>query len=168
MLKKISRKTGITTVELRVIIFVLSIFGTAAALKLAVSNSSLPGYQAQFDYSKEDSLFNLADFNTLPEAAKEKTTDKYVDSKQEVLDFNKPNFNQHKAKETPAEGSINLNKANADDLEAIPGIGTVVAGKIIEKRNSLGRYKKLEELLEVKGIGEIKFNKIKKYLYIEQ
>jgi competence protein ComEA len=52
-------------------------------------------------------------------------------------------------------------------LERLPGIGEITARKIIALRNERGAFGKLEELLDVKGIGKVKFNKIKKFLYIE-
>jgi competence protein ComEA len=49
----------------------------------------------------------------------------------------------------------------------LPGIGEKTAEKIIELRTERGKFKKLDELMDVKGIGEVKFNKIKKFLYIK-
>jgi competence protein ComEA len=65
------------------------------------------------------------------------------------------------------EGSINLNTAGLNDLVKLPGIGEKTAEKIIQLRNERGGFKRLQELMDVKGIGEVKFNKIKKFLYIE-
>ena len=49
----------------------------------------------------------------------------------------------------------------------LPGIGEKTAEKIIELRKERGKFNTLEELMNVKGIGEVKFNKIKKFLYIK-
>ena len=49
----------------------------------------------------------------------------------------------------------------------LPGIGTKTAQKIIDLRKTKGRFNKLEELYEVKGIGKTRFNKIEKFLYID-
>ncbi|KAB2842986.1 MAG: helix-hairpin-helix domain-containing protein [Melioribacteraceae bacterium] len=70
-------------------------------------------------------------------------------------------------KELPAPLSININKAGIEILTTLPGIGLKTAEKIIALRDSKGGFKKLDELMEVKGIGAQKFNAIKKYLFIE-
>lgn len=64
------------------------------------------------------------------------------------------------------EKSINLNTAGLNDLTKLPGVGEKTAEKILELRNQRGKFKRLEELMDVKGIGEVKFSKIKKYVYL--
>jgi competence protein ComEA len=51
-------------------------------------------------------------------------------------------------------GKINVNTANENELDRLPGIGPVLASRIVEYRKSNGRFSKCEELLKVKGIGE--------------
>lgn len=58
-------------------------------------------------------------------------------------------------------GKVNINKASKEQLMTIKGVGSSTADKIIEYRNKEGGFKKLEQLLEVSGIGESKFNKMK-------
>lgn len=58
-------------------------------------------------------------------------------------------------------GKININNASKDQLMTLKGVGNSTADKIIEYRNKEGGFKKIEQLLEVSGIGESKFNKIK-------
>lgn len=59
---------------------------------------------------------------------------------------------------------ININKSTKEQLEKIPGIGAVLAERIIEYRNENGNFKNIEELKQVNGIGENKFNNIKEYI----
>ena len=59
------------------------------------------------------------------------------------------------------KASLNLNAATLDQLETLPGIGRKVAERIIEYRTKSGGFKKIEELMNVKGIGEKSFLKIK-------
>lgn len=59
---------------------------------------------------------------------------------------------------------ISLSKADYDILLTIPGVGPVLAAKIIAFRDRKGEIKELGELLQVYGIGEKKLAKIKEYL----
>lgn len=56
---------------------------------------------------------------------------------------------------------INLNSATLDQLEQLNGIGPITAQKILDYREAHGGYKSVEELLEVPGIGPVKFEQIK-------
>ena len=60
-----------------------------------------------------------------------------------------------------ASGAINLNTASATDLEALPGIGAKTAARIVEYRQKNGPFKKIEELMNVRGVGEKNFLKLK-------
>ena len=57
--------------------------------------------------------------------------------------------------------TLNLDAATLDQLETLPGIGRKVAERIVEYRTKSGGFKKIEELMNVKGIGEKSFLKIK-------
>jgi len=56
---------------------------------------------------------------------------------------------------------LNLNAATLEQLETLPGIGRKVAERILEYRTKSGGFKKVEDLMNVKGIGEKSFLKIK-------
>ena len=49
--------------------------------------------------------------------------------------------------------ALDVNTATAADLESLPGIGPVLAGRIVEHRRTHGRFERLEDLLEVEGVG---------------
>lgn len=61
---------------------------------------------------------------------------------------------------------INLNTATIDQLDTIDGIGPATATKIIERREELGGFKSIDDLLSVKGIGEKKLSAIKECAYV--
>ena len=114
-----------------------------------------------FDYSALDSIFYSAN---IPKA--ELLENKSFDSNLESSDFNKSNFNVNKKKHTLAEKSVNLNKASLEQLTMLPGIGIKTAERILAYRKASGGFSRIDELLEVKGIGDSKFDKIKKYIFI--
>jgi competence protein ComEA len=60
-----------------------------------------------------------------------------------------------------ASSPINLNTATAADLQKLPGIGASIAARILEYRQKSGGFKKVEELMNVRGIGEKNFLKLK-------
>lgn len=61
---------------------------------------------------------------------------------------------------------INLNTATAEQLQSLPGIGPAAAKNILEYRAKAGKFKRIEEIINVKGIGEKKFLKIKDRLTV--
>jgi comEA protein len=60
-----------------------------------------------------------------------------------------------------ASAPVNLNTATQAQLESLPGIGPSAAQRILEYRQKNGSFKKIEELMNVKGIGEKSFLKLK-------
>ncbi len=63
----------------------------------------------------------------------------------------------------PASASalINLNSATVPQLETLPGIGKATAERIVEYRQKNGGFKKVEDLMNVRGVGEKSFLKLK-------
>ena len=167
MFKKISQKIGFTETEIKVILFLVAALILGFGYKNFIIKEKPEPYKT-FDYSQEDSLFSLTDSTENIPEKNHTLSNKNVDYKQEVLDFNKTNFERSEKKVLPAENSIDINKADLKKLKSLPGIGEKTAQKILDLRNKNGSFKKLEDLLEVKGIGQAKFKNIKKYLFIEK
>jgi competence protein ComEA len=70
-----------------------------------------------------------------------------------------------KAAPTPA-APININTATQAQLEALPGVGPKAAQRILEYRKQNGNFKKVEDLMNVKGFGEKTFLKLKPVLTV--
>ena len=71
------------------------------------------------------------------------------------------------AKPAASAGAVvNLNTATATQIATLPGIGEKAAQRIIEYREKNGGFKKIEELMNVKGIGEKSFLRIKDRLTV--
>ncbi len=62
---------------------------------------------------------------------------------------------------------VNLNTATAEQLEAIPGIGPVLAQRIIEYRQMHGRFQSVDDLLEVHGIGAKRLENMRPYVTVK-
>jgi len=62
---------------------------------------------------------------------------------------------------------ININTATESELILLDGIGETLARRIVERREEIGEFTSLDQLLEIEGLGEGKYNRIKKYITIE-
>ena len=65
-----------------------------------------------------------------------------------------------------AGGKVNLNTATSAELEALPGIGQVLAQSIVDYRTQHGPFRSVRDLLKVEGIGEKKFDSLKDYVTV--
>lgn len=65
------------------------------------------------------------------------------------------------------DGKIDINTATTEQLQLIPGIGPSIADRIIEYRTENGGFKTIEEIQNVNGIGEKKFNEMKPYIKVQ-
>jgi len=60
--------------------------------------------------------------------------------------------------------TVDINSASAEQLETVPGIGPVLAARIVERRLRQGPFQDGEALKKVKGIGDKKLQQLKKYI----
>jgi competence ComEA-like helix-hairpin-helix protein len=70
------------------------------------------------------------------------------------------------AKKSPPSKPIDLNAANAKELQELPGIGPVTAQRIIDMRQKSGRFKRVEDLLAIRGISQKKLDALRPYVTI--
>ena len=59
---------------------------------------------------------------------------------------------------------VNINKASQSELESLSGVGPSLASKIIEYRNSNGKFSNIEDIKKVSGIGDTKYEAIKDFI----
>jgi len=78
---------------------------------------------------------------------------------------NSPGENVIEGKGTSS--AININTASQAELETLPGVGPSTALKIINYREKNGKFKNIEDIMNVPGIGQSKFNSLKDYICIK-
>ncbi|MCI8272702.1 MAG: competence protein ComEA [Clostridia bacterium] len=83
------------------------------------------------------------------------------------VDSNSDIINRSDEKQANAEKNIvNINTATQTELETLPGIGPSLALKIINYRKENGKFSNIDEIRNVNGIGDSKFNNIKNYITV--
>lgn len=166
-MKKLLDKTGLTKQQQIIIGFLL--LGIAGGGVLQLSGWKRPPV---FDYTEPDKEFESrlnTEFKDLEFAQKDsvkqsritliKKTADSLSSDKENADNNIPAELQGK--------KININSAYSGDLQMLPGIGEVMAERIIDYREQKGPFKKTEEIKKVKGIGDKKYAQIMDYITVE-
>jgi competence ComEA-like helix-hairpin-helix protein len=63
--------------------------------------------------------------------------------------------------------SLDINRAAPGDLVLLPGVGPKLAQRIVDERKRRGRYQRLEELLEVKGIGRATLEGLSRFVRVQ-
>ena len=66
-----------------------------------------------------------------------------------------------------AAGKIDINTADAETLSTLKGIGPSTAKRIVEYREKAGNFKTVEDLMDVKGIGEKSFQRLKPFITVK-
>lgn len=64
------------------------------------------------------------------------------------------------------EEKININTADEDELQRLPGVGASTAAKIIKYREENGSFRRIEDIQNVKGIGKAKYNDLKEQIEV--
>src|SRR5687768_9920881 len=64
-------------------------------------------------------------------------------------------------------GPVDLNRASEAEIEALPGIGPAVAARIVARRDSIGRFRRVEDLDSIKGIGPALIEKIRALVVVK-
>lgn len=95
----------------------------------------------------------------------------YIPTKEEreqkLENYENTQVNTISSKNTSKESVVNINTASQTELESLPGIGPSIALKIINYRKENGRFSKIEDIKNVSGIGDSKFNSIKDFIKVK-
>jgi len=70
------------------------------------------------------------------------------------------------AKKKPPLKPVNINTAASEELQQVPGIGPATAQKILQMRKSYGAFKSVDDLLAIRGLGQKRLDKMRKYLTV--
>ena len=92
-------------------------------------------------------------------------TSKYITSSSGVVDTQENESGKNIGEKTTT-GKVNINTASQTELETLPGIGPATSSKIISYRKENGKFESIEEIKEVSGIGDAKFENIKELICI--
>jgi len=121
-----------------------------------------------YDYSELERVFNersaahqqereaiLARYKPLQETEDLSVVDEIEESNVKTIEI------QEHIQEIPDTIRININKADADELQELPGIGPAYASRIVEWRKEHGEFTSVEQLLEIRGIGPARLENIR-------
>jgi comEA protein len=169
--KDIFRHLSFTKSETKVIIFIVLAIATGFSIKFykqvfGKNESQNKDYFSETDkrFLEKSARLNNPDFEKLSYDDKVKILQSSEDSLKQA-EKEKKSISK---KEQKLEGKqININTATKEELMQLPGVGEKTALLIIEYRDDSSGFKTIEDIMEVKGIGPKKFEKMKKYLKVE-
>ena len=89
---------------------------------------------------------------------------------EDATKINIPNINDEEEiviEDVEEKVMVNINTANTEELQKINGIGLSTAQKIVQYRKENGKFNSIEDLRNISGIGDSKFEKIKDSIYVK-
>lgn len=105
--------------------------------------------------------------NHKSELKKDEESVESVGKNQDLIEKNKSEYSQNRSKNIQNKSEcININSAGSDELQAIKGIGPKMAQRILDTRKKLRVFKRVEDLMQVNGIGPKTFAKIKSMICV--
>jgi comEA protein len=158
-INRLADKYGFTSEEIKVILFFIVLIAAGAVYKFYRDNDSIPN---KHTYTKQDSLFFQILGDTQAVAPQHDSLFNSADAASGMSAIKRES--PHKG--SIPEKSVNINRASVKELTLLPGIGEKTAEKIIAYRNQAGSFKSIAQIMEVKGIGVKKFEKMKRFIVI--
>lgn len=166
-----------TKKEIKVIVFLLSVFISGFLIK---NFKHLPGISTDtpYDYTRtieefgnlsvndnRRNVYDAADSEIFDSSEKRKLLYELLSAEDSVRNaIDSSNIKEFK---NSIIDPVNINTASIDELTELPGVGESTAEKIILYREEKNGFKKTDELLNIKGIGRKKFDKLKSIIKIE-
>ena len=177
MLKDIFNKIGFTKGESKVILFITGAVVLGFSVRYFTDFTGTVNKES-YNFSRTDERFlakskKLINFN-LDSLYDDPDSDTYM-QKMKLLQQSEDSLRQAEKdkkekgkKEYALTGKkININKATKEELLSLPGVGDKTADRIITYRTDNNGFKKIDEIMDVNGIGPKKFEKMKEYLTVE-
>lgn len=148
ILKKIQEYAAFTKNEQKMFLLLSVVFLAGAGIKLYKTYGVSPSPK-EFDYSASDSAFAQ---HSMLLATKENPSTAVKKPNSTAVSFHTV---------------INLNAASKEELDKLPGVGKGIAEQIIRYRTEHGKFKRVDELKNIKGIGERKFKTLQQFVSIK-
>jgi len=166
-LKRFSENLNFTPTERAVALTLVGAFLVGLGLKLYRSEGPAAG---QFDYSTPDSIF--AARSAAPAAAVAGTdstgTDRSADGSDDTAGLRSGSSGTRGSlRQTLPAQMVDLNRATKQELMTLPGVGEVIAERILVYREEHGAFAAVKDLLKVKGIGKKKLERIEPNCFVE-
>ena len=124
------------------------------------------GVKEDADMSKVNLAFVLEDgMKVYIPSVNEKSSNEQIELV--TKDIGTEEANNVSSTQNNKQAKVNINTATQNELENLPGIGPSTASKILQYRKENGKFNSIDEIKEVSGIGEAKFNKIKDLIVVK-
>ena len=157
---RLQQRIAITRGECNVILVLAFLSGLGLAARYVQSQAQpLPSV----DYAEAELLFQQASEAPLAEAAEEAPLAPGAETTAETA----PRPLVYTPKSAPPAASINLNTATASELQRLPRIGPKMAARILAYREAHGAFRRVQDLVQVRGIGTKTLAQLTPYLIIK-
>lgn len=153
IIDQFNRTFGLTKNEGRIVLFLVAMLLVGSAVKLLRGTGPA---DVTYDYASVDSQFRV-----LTEASTRSIDSEGVGGRAAMPSDASSADREGNYAEMPVKAPVDLNAATREQLELLPGVGPALADRILEYRQRHGKFTSLQELLDVKGIGQKKFEQIR-------